>query len=238
MDRRETIKSILIGGVAGGLVLNGCKSESKEDPEVTNQSTDTPGGGYGRTGEEIARDQALKAESFFTKHEMATIGVLSGIILPADEASGSALDAEVPAFIEFIVKDMPHHQVPMRGGLMWLDHEASTRFGASFVECSSSQQIEIVEDIAYPATVKPEHSQGARFFSHIRDLTMTGFYTTKIGIDDLGYVGNVPNVWEGVPEDELEKHGLQYDDFWNSRCINQETRTQEPVWDENGKLIG
>lgn len=238
MDRRETIKSILVGGVAGGLVLNGCKSDSKDTSSPVKESSEEAGGGYGRTEEEIARDKALKEEKFFTDHEMATISVLAGIILPADENSGSANDAEVPAFIEFIVKDMPYHQVPLRGGLMWLDHEANARFGSPFADCSSGQQIEIVDDIAYPDAVKPEHSQGAKFFSHIRDLTMTGFYTTKIGIDDLGYVGNVPNVWDGVPDEELKKHDLEYDEYWLSRCIDQESRTKEPVWDEKGNLIG
>ena len=121
---------------------------------------------------------------------------------------------------------------------MWLDHEANKRFGKTFVDNSSQQQIEIIDDIAYPDKVKPELSQGAKFFSHLRDLTMTGFYTTKIGIDDLGYTGNVPNVWDGIPEDELKKHDLEYGEYWLSRCINQETRATEPVWDQLGNLIG
>ncbi|MCB0688528.1 MAG: gluconate 2-dehydrogenase subunit 3 family protein [Saprospiraceae bacterium] len=238
MDRRDTIKSILLGGVAGGLVLNGCKTEPAEKEKPADNVNAEAGGGYGRTPEEMARDKALKAEKFFTEHEMATITVLSNIILPADADSGSASDAEVPAFMEFIVKDMPHHQVPLRGGLMWLDHEANARFGKSFADCSSTQQLEIVEDIAYADKVKPEYSQGAKFFSHMRDLTMTGFYTTKIGLDDLGYVGNVPNVWDGVPDEELKKHDLEYGEFWMSRCINQEDRGKEPVWDQLGNLIG
>jgi hypothetical protein len=238
MDRRDTIKSILLGGVAGGLVLQGCKTEVQKDPATTDESTSEPGGGYGRVPEELARDKALMAQEFFNLHEMATIAVLADMILPADENSGSAGDAEVPAFIEFIVKDMPSHQVPMRGGLMWLDHEANSRFGNAFVNCSAQQQIAIVDDIAYPDTVKPQHSQGAKFFSLMRDLTMTGFYTTKIGIDDLGYVGNVPNVWDGVPEEELQKHGLAYDREWLVKCINQDQRAKDPVWDELGNLIG
>jgi len=240
MDRRDTIKSILLGGVAGGLVLNGCNTDKGAAEETGAESNGgaEAGAGYGRVPEEIERDQALKAERFFTDHEMATIAVLADIILPADENSGSATEAEVPAFIEFIAKDMPHHQVPLRGGLMWLDHETNARFGKAFVKSSPQQQIEIVEDIAYPDKVKPEHSQGAKFFSHIRDLTMTGFYTTKTGIDDLGYTGNVPNVWDGVPEEELKKHDLEYGDYWLSRCIDQETRATEPVWDQLGNLIG
>lgn len=238
MDRRDTIKSILLGSVAGTLVLQGCKTEPAGTAEPGNNQMTDAGGGYGRVPEEIERDKALMAEKFFSDHEMATITVLADIILPADENSGSASDAEVPAFIEFIAKDMPSHQLPLRGGLMWLDHEANSRFGTPFVKSSREQQIAIVDDIAYPGQVKPEHSQGARFFSLMRDLTMTGFYTTKIGIDDLGYIGNTPNVWDGVPEEELKKHGLEYDKDWLARCIDQETRATEPVWDEKGNLIG
>jgi hypothetical protein len=238
MDRRDTIKSILLGSVAGTLVLQGCKTEPVGTAEPGNDQATDAGGGYGRVPEEIERDKALMAGKFFSDHEMATITVLADIILPADENSGSASDAEVPAFIEFIAKDMPSHQLPLRGGLMWLDHEANSRFGTPFVKSSREQQIAIVDDIAYPGKVKPEHSQGARFFSLMRDLTMTGFYTTKIGIDDLGYVGNTPNVWDGVPEEELKKHGLEYDKGWLARCIDQETRATEPVWDEMGNLIG
>lgn len=238
MDRRDTIKSILLGSVAGTLVLQGCKTEPAGTAEPDNNQTPDAVGGYGRVPEEIERDKALMAERFFSDHEMATLTVLADIILPADENSGSASDAEVPAFIEFIAKDMPSHQLPLRGGLMWLDHEANSRFGTPFVKSSREQQIAIVDDIAYPAKVKPEHSQGARFFSLMRDLTMTGFYTTKIGIDDLGYIGNTPNVWDGVPEEELKKHGLEYDKDWLARCIDQETRATEPVWDAKGNLIG
>lgn len=238
MDRRDTIKSILLGSVAGGIVLQSCKTEVEKSPSTAQDDTTEAGGGYGRVPEEIARDKALMAQKFFNEHEMATISVLANIILPSDENSGSAGDAEVPAFIEFIVKDMPSHQLPMRGGLMWLDHESNSRFGNTFINCSAQQQIAIIDDIAYPDTVKPQHSQGSKFFSLMRDLTMTGFYTTKIGIDDLGYVGNVPNVWDGVPEEELQKHGLTYDQDWLAKCINQEQRTKDPVWDQLGNLIG
>ena len=75
---------------------------------------------------EVDRNERLRAEKFFTPHEMATITVLGDIIIPKDEISGSASDAKVPDFIEFIVKDMPDHQLPMRGGLRWLDLQMLT----------------------------------------------------------------------------------------------------------------
>ncbi len=81
---------------------------------------------------------------------MATITVLGDIIIPKDDRSGSASDAKVPAFIEFIVKDMPEHQTPMRGGLRWLDLQCLNRYSKTFVDASSVQQIEMVTEIAYP----------------------------------------------------------------------------------------
>lgn len=174
---------------------------------------------------------------FFSAHEMATIAILCDIILPADELSGAATEAEVPAFIEFIVKDMANHQLPMRGGLMWIDHESNRRFGKTFTEATSKQQIEIVEDIAWRNKAKPEVMQGVKFFELIRNLTLTGFYTSKMGIETLGYAGNRPNIWDGVPEDELKRLGMEYDPKWIAKCIDQSTREQLATWDDQGNLL-
>jgi hypothetical protein len=165
----------------------------------------------GRTKEEAARDAQLQKEKFFTAHELKTVSVLSDIILPADAQSGSATQAGVPAFIEFMMKDQPTYQTPMRGGLMWLDSQAKKRFEKKFVNCTSTQQLEIVDDIAYPEDVKPDMRQGVAFFNLMRNFVVTGFYTSQMGIKDLGYMGNTPNVWQGVPEDVLKQYGLSYD---------------------------
>ncbi len=170
-----------------------------------------------RIPEEIERDKKLMAEKFFTAGELTTIGILSDIIIPADGKSGSATQAGVPAFIEFIVKDQPGYQTPLRGGLRWLDNHCTKRFGKAFAQCTPAQRIEVVEDIAYPEDVKPEMSQGAAFFSQIRNLTVTGFYTTRMGFDDLGYMGNTPNDWKGVPQDVLDKYGLKYDPLYDKK---------------------
>ncbi len=244
MDRRETLKTLLVGTVAGGAVLTGaaaCKKEAEAVAETVEEIVE--GGGYGRTPKEQAHDKKLQAETYFNAHEMATIAVLCDIILPADEVSGSATDAEVPAFVEFMVKDLPYHQLPLRGGLMWLDHEANRRFKTNFISSSDAQQIEIVEDIAYPPMNEKEEkerapfAQGIKFFSRLRNLTLTGFYTTKMGIDDLGYVGNRPNIWDGVPDEVLQKHGLAYEEDWLAKCINQETRMEIAEWDADGNLL-
>ena len=163
---------------------------------------------------------------------MAAITILGDIIIPKDEVSGSASDAKVPDFIEFIVKDMPEHQVPMRGGLRWLDMQCFKRFNNSFADCSKQQQMEIVEDIAYPVikdkngkvqskrTVKQGYEQGISFFSLMRNLTATGFYTSEIGGKDVGYIGNVPNQWNGVPDDVLKQYNLAYTEKELKECIS------------------
>ena len=242
MDRRETIKTLVVGSFASSFVLTGCNPDHMERDVNTNSSEtnlgdnlgvdlDAPGHGYGRTPAEMARDKALFDQTFFNEHEMATIAVLADIIIPADDVSGSATEAKVPEFIEFIVKDMPYHQVPMRGGLMWIDHESNRRFNKVFKDLSEDQQIEIVEDIAYPDEVKPEFQAGARFFSNIRNLVTTGFYTTRIGIDDLGYVGNQPNAWDGIPEDVQQKHGKFYRDEYQPMFLKTEEREEIETWE-------
>ena len=206
MNRRESLKRISIGTLSAGLLLEACKTDVKED-----KSTSAPGKNAegDRLPVEIERDKKLNAAKFFTDHEMATITVLADIIIPKDNRSGSASDAEVPAFIEFIAKDMPDHQVPLRGGLRWLDLHCLKNYGNAFVDCKPDQQIQTVEQIAYPDVAKPEMQQGVAFFGRLRDLVATGFFTSRMGIDDLGYVGNVPYKWEGVPADIIKQYGLE-----------------------------
>jgi len=242
MKRRDTLKTLFVGSIAGGALLNGCKPDIKE-PEIEVVDTAWPHD-YGRTPEEKLVDEKLFAEQFFNEHEMETLAILVDIILPADEQSGSATEAGVPDFLEFMMKDYERLQLPMRGGLMWLDRASNKRFQKEFKGLSESQQIEIVEDIAYPPILKPgevpkltEFSAGIAFFTQLRNLTMTGFFTSEIGIEALGYQGNRPNVWEGVPQDVLDKHGLAYEEEWLAKCINQDTRATVAEWDEDGNLI-
>ncbi len=209
MDRRKSLKAMALGTVSTGLLLDACKTADKN--AVPGQAA-TPEFTMDRAPEEVVRDRKLKSEKFFTPHEMSTIGVLANIIIPADEKSGSATDAKVPDFINFIVNDMPEKQVPMRGGLRWLDLQSNKRYEKPFIDCNSQQQIAIVDDIAYPNKIKPGMEQGVAFFSQMRNLTASGFYTTKIGIEDIGYVGNKPNQWNGVPDEVLKQYNVSYSD--------------------------
>jgi hypothetical protein len=209
MDRRESLKRIALGTAGAGLLV---QCEPKTDKPAAAEPSSAATSTIDRTPDELAHDQKIQAEKFLDAHEMKTVSVLADIIIPKDDKSGSATDAGVPAFIEFIVKDMPHYQTPVRGGIKWLDLQCMRRFNADFASCTPQQQIELVDEIAYPAKAKPEMQQGVAFFNTMRDLTACGFFTSKIGIDDLGYVGNRPNQWDGVPEDVLAQYGLKYDE--------------------------
>lgn len=209
MNRRESFKFIGVGSITAGMIIGGCAPEVEKPQEVQAEDFDILE--TGRESFEIERDKQLLGEQFFTEREMATIAVLADIIIPKDDRSGSATDAGVPDFIEFIVKDIPSHQIPMRGGLRWLDMECLRRFEKPFVECSSADQIAVVDDIAYPFKVKPGMEQGVAFFNRMRDLTATGFFTTEMGLEDLDYRGNRPGKWEGVPADVLAQYGFSGD---------------------------
>lgn len=232
MDRRETIKTLMIGSVGAGLLLSGCiTEEEKTDPEKLAEHLADKKTGYGRTPEEAARDERLKSQTFFSEHEMETIAVLSDFIIPADKEFGSATDADVPKFIEFIVKDIPSHQTPLRGGLHWLDYNSNQLYTKDFIACSLEQKIELIEEIAYPDFVKPAYRQGAVFFDRLRDLVTTGYFTSKIGLDCLGYVGNTPNLWDGVPDEVLRDHGMEYDKKMLGKYIDQTKRNEVMDWE-------
>jgi hypothetical protein len=170
-----------------------------------------------RRGADAARRQAaVQARAyqprFFTPHEFATVAALGDLIIPADARSGSASDAGVPEFIDFMMVDQPDRQLAMRGGLGWLDHECRERFGQPFVGCADPERRQILDDIAWPGRTRPELGHGARFFSTLRDLTATGFFTSRIGIADLDYRGNqVVAAWDGAPKDALDHLGVNYD---------------------------
>jgi gluconate 2-dehydrogenase gamma chain len=218
MDRRKSIKALLIGTAATGMLIESCNPTDKKAPIASTEPAAAVD--LSRTKEEIEVVKKLNAETFFTKEEMATITVLGDIIVPKDAVSGSATDAKVPDFIEFIVKDMPEHQTPMRGGLRWLQIESLKRFDKSFNDISERQRIEIVDDIAYPNKVKPGMQQGVSFFNLMRDLTCTGFYTSEIGVTDMGYAGNKPNQWNGVPDDVLKQYNLAYTEKELKECVS------------------
>ena len=177
--------------------------------------------GFKWTPEEATRAAAFAREAikspyaptFFTPHEWETVRLLSGLIIPKDERSGSATDAGVPEYMDFMMTDRPDGQVRMRGGLAWLDNECYERSGKTFVTSSEAERTALLDEIAWPKKAKPEMSQGVAFFNMFRDMTASGFWSSKIGVTDLGYQGNtfVPE-WKGCPDAALQKLGVRYED--------------------------
>jgi hypothetical protein len=152
------------------------------------------------------------APKFFTATEFKLVNVLADIIIPKDERSGSASDAGVPEFMDFMMIDQPARQVAMRGGLAWLDVECQKRFDKTFLDCAEAQRTAVLDDIAWPAKAKPEFAHGVAFFNSFRDLTASGFWTTRMGIDDLQYMGNRSVArWSGCPPEALKKLGVSYE---------------------------
>lgn len=151
--------------------------------------------------------------AFFTGHEYATVRVLAELVIPRDGRSGGALDAGVPEFMDFILNENPGMQTGIRGGLAWLDQEALQRFGREFTDIADADRRAIVDDIAWPRRARPEFSHGVVFFNRFRDLTASGFFSSRIGVEDLRYIGNeFVMEWRGCPPEALRKLGVTYTD--------------------------
>jgi hypothetical protein len=153
-----------------------------------------------------------RTPTMLTEHEYKTVHVLVDHIIPADDRSGSASDAGVPAFIDFMLEDSEPLRTPITGGLAWLDHFCTSRYGSTFVDSTPDQQTETLNAIAWPDTADPAHHAGVKFFSAFRDLTASGFWSSRMGVEDLGYKGNTAVAsWDGCPEPALNHLGVEYD---------------------------
>ncbi len=199
MNRRESLKllALALGATApGALTAAGCRWTASDAERAARQA-------------ESARAEGDFSPSFFTDEEYETARVLADLIIPADERSGSATEAGVPEFMDFMVLDRVAMQQPMREGLAWLNAWSRERFGDSFAACAQAQRMELVEAIAWPEDADPALAEGVAFFNFFRDLTASGFWTTEAGMADLGYMGNVfVHEWTGAPKSEIERLGL------------------------------
>jgi len=230
MDRRESIRSLFLGSMAGSLALESCVSAPAEDIKASVWKYQ-----YGRTPQEAAYDEKLLSTQFFEYSELNTITKLANLILPPT-AEGTIEQAEVPQFIEFMAKDFPSLQTKIRGGLLWLNHLCTQTSSKGFMDCSEDQQLETLDKIAYPDPKVKEQKQEVNFFSLMRNLVLTGYFTSEVGIKELGYQGNQPNVWDGVPSDVLKEHGFSYDE-WEDKFADPAQRNDTAVWDDDGNLI-
>lgn len=208
MNRRDTLKLL---GAGSALALTWTADEVKVAAEQAQQ----------------ARAQAAAANRpyaprFFTRHEYATVIALANMIIPKDGRSGSASDAGAPEFIDYLIsqqvgrqtaiRQQVDPQTAIRGGLAWLDNECRERFDKAFLACVDADRRAVLDDIAWPKRARPGFSQGARFFTTMRDLVATGFWSSKIGVADLGYMGNVGvTEWPGAPQAVLDRLGVKHE---------------------------
>jgi gluconate 2-dehydrogenase gamma chain len=177
LNRRDALKAFSIVGMAGALDLGVPQLERALNAMETLQG-----------------QQAAYAPKFFTAHEWRTLRVLVDYIIPRDAKSGSATEAKVPEFMDWLLADREateNTKTAIRGGLGWLDRESRDRFNATFVAASDAQRRQILDDIAYPAKVPPGMGQGVAFFTRMRDFTASGFFSSQMGWKDLDYSGNV-----------------------------------------------
>jgi hypothetical protein len=202
-DRREILKLFASAPLAAGFAFTDAQAQQAHD--------------HARQAAAGAGKAAPYTPKFFTQNEWQTVRVLVDIVIPKDERSGSATDALVPEFMDFILRDplaekapLERNQTRMRGGLAWLDLECGRRFGGkSFVACSDAERKAVLDDIAYPRKASPERSHAAAWFNAFRDLTAAGFWSSKIGVQDIGFKGNTfVAEWNGCPPEVLKKIGL------------------------------
>lgn len=203
IDRREAIRRVGLVPLAAGLALSPARLQAAQ--EHVHQGA----------AKAAAQGKPVTPQ-FFTAREWATVRVLSDLVIPKDERSGSATDALVPEFVDFILDDPlaePREreslQTRVRGGLAWLDRECRGRFSKGFLECAPGERTAVLDDIAWPEKARPEMGPGAAFFSLFRDLVASGFWSSRMGVEDLRYTGNTfVAEWKGCPAEVLAKIGL------------------------------
>lgn len=187
MDRRESLKLMALASIA--VAVPGCSQDDVERAAA-------------EAADRVARQlpEANRVPTVLSQAEYRTVEVLVDWIIPADDRSGSATDAGVPSFIDFMLEDVPALEVPVRGGLGWLNAETTRRTGVLFADAATADQQALLDEIAWPEVAAPEMERGVRFFTLMRDLTASGFFSSRMGFEDLGYLGNRPQGgWDGCP---------------------------------------
>jgi hypothetical protein len=233
MKRRDSIKNMTLASFGASIFLESCYDISRE--KIVRSLTRYE---YGRTPEEKLYDDKLFEQKFFSNDELFTLDKLCNLIIPPNDF-GSIKEAEVVQLIEFMAKDIPSYQEPLRKGLSWINNESNNRFNNLFIDIPYSSQKEILDEIAYydPNKNMNDLPEPVQWFNLLRNLTMTGYFTSEVGIKELGYKGNTPNVWDGVPQNVLDQYGLSYDKDWLDKCIDQSKRNDTAIWDKEGNLI-
>lgn len=177
LSRRAILKSLGVGAVAGS-VLRAIPLEAAEYAHGLIDAEKSAQGAY--------------APKFFSAQEYKTLQTLCETILPADADSGGAIEAGAPEYIDLITSENPDYQTKLGGGLLWLESTCGDRYGKAYLDCAQQQQKEILDLIAFRKNGDDDEtlSQGVEFFSILRSLTADGFFTSKVGIQYVGYIGN------------------------------------------------
>jgi hypothetical protein len=178
ISRRNILKSLTIGAAVGSVMQVIPLEAAKYAHGVIAAEKTGAAGGY--------------QPKYFPPQQYKTLQALCDTIFPADADSKGAVEAGAPEFIDLLTSENPEYQVKLGGGIMWLDSTCIDRYGKNYLDCDRQQQKEILDLIAYRKNAVSDASlgQGVQFFSFLRDLTADGFFTSKIGIEYLGYVGN------------------------------------------------
>ena len=179
ISRRDILRTLAVGAAAGS-VLQVIPAEAAEyvHQMVRKEKAAAPAGAY--------------TPKYFPAAQYAMLLFLCDSIIPKDEKSGGAVEAGAPEFIDLLTSENPEFQLKLGGGFFWLDGACTDRYGSTFMQCTPEQKKEILDLIAYRKNAKQDAtlSQGVSFFAFLRNLTTDGFYTSKIGIADLQYIGN------------------------------------------------
>ena len=200
MNRRDALQHLL--AVPAGMVIAPDALERAADHVHAALTPDAQGAG------QPARPRPYVPKQF-TPDEWRLLRMLVDYVIPRDARSGSATDAGVPEFMDFMLGEYTSMRTWMRNGLGWMNAEGRKRFGHAFVSCTDAQRREILDAIAYPKRAAADVKAGVEFFNNLRNLTASGFYSSRIGIADLGYVGNRPVAeWKGTPPEVMRKLGL------------------------------
>ena len=179
VSRRDVLRSLVVGA-AGGSVLQMIPAQAAEYA-------------HGLIQKEKAASAAGKyVPKYFSAHQYETLTSLCDTIIPKDDRSGGAIEAGAPEFIDLLTSENEEFQTQLGGGLMWLDNFCIDRYEKVYLECTPEQRKEVVDLIAYRKNAKgnPGLTSGVAFFASVRSMTCDGFYTSKIGIADLQYIGN------------------------------------------------
>jgi gluconate 2-dehydrogenase gamma chain len=179
ISRRDILKSLTMTAITGSVL----RVIPLEAAEYAHRMV---------RGEKAAAENQVYAPKFFSVHSYKTLQSLCGTIIPADADAKGALEAGAPEFIDLITSENKEYQVALGGGLMWLDNTCLDRYGKTYLDCAPEQEKEILDLIAYRKNAKkdPSLGQGIEFFGFLRKLTADGFFTSEIGIQYLGYIGN------------------------------------------------